>query len=52
MGWKTLGSDANNKYWTYSTAYSGMTRTKVNPTGTYSLWYNTSGKYFSSEKTY
>lgn len=52
MAWKTLGSDSNNKYWTYSTIYSGMTRTKVEPTGTYSLWYSTSAKYFSSEKTY
>ena len=52
MAWKTLGTDASNKYWTYSVASVGMTRTNVAPLGTYSLWYNTSAKYFSIEKTY
>ena len=52
MGWKTSGSSAANKYWTYSTSAVGMTRTNVAPTGTVSLWYNTSAKYFSSEKNY
>ena len=52
MGWKTSGSSAANKYWTYSASAVGMTRANVAPTGTVSLWYNTSGKYFSSEKNY
>jgi hypothetical protein len=52
MAWQTSGSDANNKYWTYSLASVGMTRTNVTPLGTYSLWYNTSAKYFSIEKNY
>jgi hypothetical protein len=52
MAWQTSGSNANNKYWTYSTSAVGMTRTNVVPLGTFSLWYSTTSKRFSSEKNY
>jgi hypothetical protein len=52
MAWKSSGTSISNKHWSYDSLHNGLTRKNVEPGVTHSLWYNTTAKYFSSEKNY